>query len=55
MIKISEIQGAVDDEDQTRPERISPLDNLNFFSNDIQWDVIMNEFNDVDWKTLYYY
>ena len=46
------IQGSVDDEDQTRPERISPLDNLNFFSNDIQWDVIMNEFNDVDWKTL---
>ena len=39
------------EENDERPDRISPLDNLNFFSNDIDWDAVSNEFSETDWAT----
>ena len=36
---------------EEKPEFLSPLDKLNFFSNDINWDKINEELNSFDWPT----
>ena len=35
-----------------QPVRISPLSNLNFFSNDIDWELICQQFDTIDWNEL---
>ena len=38
--------------DEEKPPRASPLDNLNFFSNDINWNLINNELASIDWPSI---
>ena len=34
------------------PEKVSPLDNLNFLSNDINWEEIANQFKAINWHLI---
>ena len=41
-----------DDFDSEQPIKSSPLDNLNFFSNDINWEHISDLFKEIDWTLI---
>ena len=37
--------------EEEKPERVSPLDKLNFFSNDIDWNEVSSAFNSINWNS----
>ena len=41
-----------DDFDSEQPIKSSPLDNLNFHSNDINWEHISNLFKEINWNLM---
>ena len=43
-----------DDFDSEQPIKSSPLDNLNFHSNDINWEHISNLFKEINWTLILY-
>ena len=38
--------------DSEIPKKVSPLDNLNFLSNDIDWEAIAKQFKAIDWELI---
>ena len=47
----SSIKGSAEGDGETKPEHVSPLDKLNFFSNDIDWESLSKSL-DIDWSLL---
>jgi len=47
----SRIKGSAEGDGETKPEHVSPLDKLNFFSNDIDWESLRKSL-DLDWSLL---
>ena len=47
----SRIKGSAEGDGETKPEHVSPLDKLNFFSNDIDWESLGKSL-DIDWSLL---
>ena len=41
-----------EDCDSEIPKKVSPLDNLNFLSNDINWEEIANHFKAINWELI---
>ena len=46
------LEAHIDDTDSELPSKVSPLDNLNFQSNDIDWEKISDPFKAINWITL---
>ena len=53
IVECKSILGTLPDAAETeKPDKVSPLDNLNFFSNDIDWELISKQFEEIEWSTI---
>ena len=52
MVECKSLLGASEESAIERPPKASALDNLNFFSNDIDWELISVQFEDINWTRV---
>ena len=52
MVECKSLLGVTEESVKEQPPKASALDNLNFFSNDIDWEVISAQFEDIDWSQV---